>query len=473
MRCFSGVANVHKSILSHNYCVSARGNERKLNFGFMTNEFQDLKVTRQFVDALTDMGVTQPTDIQAKAIVPSYSGQDILGIAQTGSGKTLAYLIPLVMKVKYAQGDHPRALILAPSKELVIQIARVLDDLTKNTDIRSVCLYGGIGKKTQVEEIEKGVDILVSTPGRFLDIYSFGHIYTRQLGTLVLDEADRMMEMGFMPQLRRILEVIPVKRQNLLFSATFPERVEALAAEFLEFPTRVESEDVQKPVKEVVQQWYPVLNFKSKLNLLIHLLEDPEWNRLMVFCRTKDAAERVSKFFDRKDVGEVRVLHSNKGQNSRINALDGFRDGEVRVLVTTDVTSRGIDVEAVSHVVNFEIPKSTEDYLHRIGRTARIHNDGVAVSFVNPSEMPLLDRIEKYIDDHIEKLPWPGGLEEGPYLPGEKKEIDRELDRQKRLADPTFKGAFHEKKRKLKPQGKGQPQGGRSKKSSGRRKRRR
>ncbi len=414
----------------------------------MIDGFKDLKVTRQFTDALGEMGMTQPTDIQIKAIVPSYSGQDILGIAQTGSGKTLAYLIPLVMKVKYAQGDHSRALILAPSKELVIQISRVLEKLIANTDIRVVCLYGGIGKKEQVAEIAEGVDILVSTPGRFIDIYSFGHIFTKQIKTLILDEADRMMEMGFMPQLRQILEVIPVKRQNLLFSATFPVRVEEMAGEFLEFPTRVESEDIQKPVKEVVQQWYPVLNFKSKLNLLMHLLEDESWNRLIVFCSTKDAAERVSKFFDRHNVGEVRVLHSNKGQNTRINALDGFRDGEVRVLVTTDVTSRGIDVDMVSHVVNFEIPKSSEDYIHRIGRTARINREGVAISFVNRSELPLLNRIETYIDDKITMVPWPAGLEEGPYLPDEKQVIDRELDHQKRLADPTFKGAFHEKKRK-------------------------
>lgn len=415
----------------------------------MLNGFKELKVTRQFVDALSDMGMTEPTDIQMRAIVPSYSGQDILGIAQTGSGKTLAYLIPLVMKVKYAQGDHARALILAPSKELVIQISRVLDALIANTDIRVRCLYGGIGKKVQVSELEKGVDIIVSTPGRFIDIYSFGHIFPRQIKMLVLDEADRMMEMGFMPQLRQILEVIPVKRQNLLFSATFPERVEAFAAEFLEFPTRIESDNIHKPVEAVSQIWYPVQNFKSKLSLLIYKLQDESWNRVIVFCRTKDSAERVSKFFDRKDViGGVKVLHSNKGQNARINALDEFRDGTVRVLVTTDVTSRGIDVDMVSHVVNFELPKSSEDYIHRIGRTARINREGVAVSFVNPSEKPLLKRLEDYIEDDIKRVDWPKELEHEPFLPGEKQEIDRELDHQKRLADPTFKGAFHEKKRK-------------------------
>ncbi len=264
----------------------------------MESGFKSLNVTRQFTDALEAMGLTQPTDIQEKALVPAMAGQDVLGIAQTGSGKTLAYLLPVVLKVKYAKEMHPRALILAPSKELVIQIFRVLEQLTANTDLRIACLYGGVGKKEQVAELEKGVDILVSTPGRFIDLYSFGHIFTRQIKTMVLDEADRMMEMGFMPQLRQVLEIIPVKRQNLLFSATFPERVERLAAEFLEFPTRVESEDVQKPVKEVTQRWFPVLNFKTKLNLLLHLLKDESWSRIIVFCSTKDAAERVSKLLE-------------------------------------------------------------------------------------------------------------------------------------------------------------------------------
>ncbi len=433
----------------------------------MSTRFEDLNITRQFLNALDDLGLENPTDIQSKAIGPARNGQDVLGIAQTGSGKTLAYLLPLVMKVKFAEGMHPRALILAPSKELVIQITRVLESLITYTDLRVVCLYGGIGKKTQVAEIEAGVDILVSTPGRFIDIYSFGHIHTRGLKTLVLDEADRMMEMGFMPQLRQILEVIPVKRQNLLFSATFPQRVEELAAEFLEFPTRVESEGKEKAVKEVTQQWYPVPNFKSKLNLLLHFMENPEWNRVIVFCRTKDEAERTSRYLDRTLKDEVRVLHSNKGQNARINALDDFRKGEVRLLITTDVTSRGIDVENVSHVVNFEIPKSSEDYLHRIGRTARINRDGVAVSFANRAEVILLERIEKRIDSHIARVEWPEEVAKGEFLAGEKKEIDRELDRQKRIADPTFKGAFHEKKRKA--PGKGSPKASRSSKSKGRR----
>ena len=413
----------------------------------MNNGFKDLNITRQFLDALSEMGLNEPTDIQKRAIVPARAGQDILGIAQTGSGKTLAYLIPVVMKIKYAQDLPPRALILAPSKELVIQIFRVLEALIAHTDIRTVCLYGGVGKKQQIEQLEAGADIVVSTPGRFLDLYSFGHIFTRKLEMLVLDEADRMMEMGFMNQLRSILEVIPVKRQNLLFSATFPVRVEKLAEEFLEFPTRVESTDVQKPVKEVEQLRYDIPNFRTKLNLLLLLLEDPGWNRVIVFCRTRDAAERVYKFLDRSETGEVRVLHANKGQNTRINALDEFKAGNVRVLVTTDVTSRGIDVEHVSHVVNFELPKVPEDYLHRIGRTARINREGVAVAFVSALEAYYLTRIEEFIAEKIPVVSWPEPLEEGAWLPGEKHELARAIDQYKQRTDPDFKGAFHARKR--------------------------
>ncbi len=420
----------------------------KCSFAAMENGFESLGITRQFLNAMDGMGLSAPTEIQEKAITPALSGQDILGIAQTGSGKTLAFLIPLVMKIKYAQGEHPRGLILAPSKELVVQIYRVLELLTANTDIRLACLYGGVGKTEQIETLEAGVDIVVSTPGRFLDLYSLGHIFTRLIKTLVLDEADRMMEMGFMPQLRNILEKIPVKRQNLLFSATFPERVERMAEEFLEFPTRVESSDSQKPVKEVEQFWYAVPNFRTKLNLLLRLLQDKSWDRLIIFCRTKDSAERVSHFLGRREVGEVRVLHSNKGQNTRINALDEFGEGKVRILVTTDVTSRGIDVAHVSQVINFELPKTPEDYLHRIGRTARINRKGMAISLVNKVEKFFLENIEAFIDSAIPEKALPEGVYSGEFLPGEKQELDRDFDSQKKRRDPSFKGAFHEKKRK-------------------------
>lgn len=413
----------------------------------MENGFADFRITRQFLDALEEMGITAPTEIQEKTLTPALAGQDVLGIAETGSGKTLAYLIPLAMKIKYAHEGHPLAVVLAPSKELAVQIHRVWQQLAVHTDMRAACLYGGVGKKGQVAELEAGVDVLICTPGRLLDLYSYGHVYLRQVRTLVLDEADRMMEMGFMPQLRRILELIPVKRQNLLFSATFPDRVEAMAAEFLEFPTRVESSAQGKPVATVRQQWFPISNFRTKLLFLEHMLGEG-WERVMIFCRTKDAAERVSKYLDRRRPGTARVLHANKGQHTRINAMDAFREGEVQVLVTTDVSSRGIDVEGVTHVVNFEVPATAEDYLHRIGRTARVQREGVAISLVNPAEELMLAALSKELESPIERLELPAHIVPAPDLPGERQEILKALDAQRKRADPTFKGAFHDKKRK-------------------------
>ncbi len=413
----------------------------------METTFEDLKITRQFIDALESAGIHRPTEIQAKAIVPAMAGQDVLGIAETGSGKTLAYLIPVAGKIKYARDGHPLALVLAPSKELAVQIDRVWRSLAANTDMRSVCLYGGVGKKGQLAALKAGAEVVIATPGRLLDLYSEGQIFLRQVRILVLDEADRMMEMGFMPQLRQILEVIPVKRQNLLFSATFPERTEVLAAEFLEFPVRVESSAHGRPVDTVSQIWYPVPNFRTKLAFLLDLVGEGA-ERTMVFCRTRDAAERVSKFLERRMPGSVRVLHANKGQHTRINALDAFRDGEVKVLVTTDVSSRGIDVDGVSHVINFEVPKNREDYLHRIGRTARLKKQGIAVSLADPSEELHIAAVVASADTEVERRELPERIEVLPDLPGEKQRIARTLDLRKRRADPTYQGAFHEKKKR-------------------------
>lgn len=417
----------------------------------MESGFERLRITRQFVDALSAMGLSEPTEIQELAIPPALAGQDVLGIAETGSGKTIAYLLPIAMKVKFARDGHPQAIVMAPSKELVVQIHSVWERLAANTDMRSACLYGGVGPKAQLATLAQGVDVVFTTPGRLLDLYSRGGIHVRSIRTLVLDEADRMMEMGFMPQLRRILEIIPVKRQNLLFSATFPERVERLAAEFLEFPTRLESAAHGKPVEHLEQHWYEAPNFRSKLVLTVQLLKQHNWPRVMLFCRSRDAATRVAHYLERQQVGPVRVLHANKGQNARIHAMDAFREGEVRVLVTTDVTSRGIDVEAVSPVINFELPRNADEYLHRVGRTARMGRKGTAITFVNAAERFNLLEIIETVQGTITAHPWPEALPTAHDLPGERQEIARELDMRRQAADPTYKGAFHQRKKKPAP----------------------
>lgn len=410
----------------------------------------DFKLNKQLLDAVVDAGFTNPTEVQEKCIPLILGGQQVIGIAQTGTGKTAAYLLPVLMKAKFAQGTDPRVLILVPTKELVVQVAAQVAALSKYTDLRTVHLYGGVGPKTQIDNIKAGVDIVVATPGRFLELYQRNELTSKQIKTLVLDEADRMLDMGFMPQLRRIFEVIPSKRQNLLFSATFPQRVERLSQEFLEFPVRVEITPSATVPSKVEQELYWVPNSRTKINFLEFVLQDKEvFNRVMVFARTKDAANDIFKFIERKGYGPAKVVHSNKGQNSRINAVTEFKEGKLRVLVSTDVASRGIDVTNVSHVINFDVPIVYEDYVHRIGRTGRAFQSGKAITLVTDSEKYHIDKIEKIIREKIpiKKLPDQVLIAETPRE--ELQDMAREIDRQKRYEDPEFKGAFHEKKRNL------------------------
>ncbi|MFM9984022.1 MAG: DEAD/DEAH box helicase [Flavobacteriales bacterium] len=408
--------------------------------------FEDLRLTRQFLDAIQEMGYSTPTEIQVKAIPQILAGQDLIGIAQTGTGKTAAYVLPLLQLLKYAQGNEARCLILVPTKELVLQVEKTVADLAVNTDFRWVALYGGIGPKAQVEKIAAGIDLIIATPGRFSEIYSKGQLFTRKIKYIVLDECDRMMDMGFWPQLRAIQETMPQKKQQLLFSATFPEKVQRIADNFMLFPNRIEVSPQATPAETVQQFIYDVPNFRTKLNLLAHLLKDEAMARVMVFTKTKEEATEIAKYLEKHATGELRMLHSNKGQNARINAVNDFKSGEVRILVSTDVTSRGIDVFEVSHVINFNIPTHYEDYVHRIGRTGRAFKTGVAISFMDVSETYHIERIEKLIKQQIPRLAMPTSVEITETPKPEFQDQMREIDRQKRMDDPDFKGAFHDKK---------------------------
>lgn len=412
--------------------------------------FEDFKLNRQLLNAIAEAGYTQPTPIQEKAIAPILSGQDIMGIAQTGTGKTAAYVLPMLMKLKYAQGTDARALILAPTRELAMQIEENIRLFAKYTDLRTVVLYGGLGPKTQIAQLEQGVDILVATPGRFLDLYLAGHIPTKQLQFLVMDEADKMMDMGFIGSIHRILEVVPRKRQNLLFSATMSELVEKISGDFLKFPLRVEVAPQATPAHTVNQALYSVPNLKTKLNLLQSLLKDDEaFQRLIIFCKTKQVADNIYNWLERKYGPEqVRVIHANKGQNTRINSINAFKEGNIRMLVATDVAARGLDVADVSHVINFDVPIVIEDYVHRIGRTGRAFKSGEAITFCTEAEVYYVKKIEKLIRQPIPKSAIPDEvfIEETPYA--ERQAMAREIDLQKRKENPEFKGAFHEKKLK-------------------------
>jgi ATP-dependent RNA helicase RhlE len=408
--------------------------------------FSDLKITRQYLNAIDDLGFTEATLVQQKAIPSILAGQDVIGVAQTGTGKTAAYMLPVLKRLNYAQGESIRALIIVPTKELVLQVEEMSRSLAKYTDLRITAIYGGIGWKAQAEKIQSGTDVLIATPGRFKELYHKGAITTKKIQVLVLDEADKMMDMGFINQLRDILEVIPVKRQNLLFSATFNQKVEELSHEFLEFPTKVEVAETATIADDIEQYAYDLPNERSKIEFLKELLSDEEnFTRVLVFVRSKNTVENIAKYVARKTETEIKTLHSNKGQNARINSMQAFKDGEIRILIATDVASRGIDVTGVSHVINFDVPRNYEDYVHRIGRTGRAKMSGVAISFVNKAERYHIKKIQELIRIPIEKRPLPFSIPDFPTLKSEVKTIEQEIDFQKRRENPDYKGAFHER----------------------------
>lgn len=419
--------------------------------------FEDFKLNRQIQNAITEAGYTEPTEIQKKAITPILAGQDIMGIAQTGTGKTAAYVLPILMRLKYAQGENPRALILSPTRELAMQIDEHIRMFSVYLDLRTVVLYGGLGPKTQKELLAQGCDIVVATPGRFLDLYLAGDIMTKDLKFLVLDEADKMMDMGFIGKIHRILEVVPRKRQNLLFSATMSELVRRIAGDFLAFPTVVEVTEQATPATSVSQTLYPVPNLKTKINLLSYFFsDDARFTRVIVFCKTKAVADNIYTFLERKYGSEqVRVIHANKGQNTRINSINAFKEGNVRILVATDVAARGLDVSQVSHVINFDVPIVIEDYVHRIGRTGRASHTGDAITFCSPAEEYYLAKIEKLIRQQIPRKQVPADLLEEATPFDERQAMAREIDAQKRKENPEFQGAFHDKKFAMKMADKG------------------
>jgi ATP-dependent RNA helicase RhlE len=415
----------------------------------MKRTFEELKISKAILKSLDEIGFHEPTPIQVKAIPKINSGTNVVGIAQTGTGKTAAYLLPLFTKLKKAEGKDPRLVILVPTRELSIQVGEDVEELTMYSDLRHASVFGGIGWTKHAELIIPGIDILIATPGRIWDLYRAGALSFKKVKYLVIDEADRMLDMGFMPQLKQLLEIIPPKRQNLLFSATFSENVEKMAGEFLDYYEKVEVARSATTVKQVTQSAYLVPNYRTKLSLVQYLLQDEEkFTRVIIFVKTKEHAEEVFKVIKRKTEGEKRILHSNKGQNARINAIQAFKNGEVRILISTDVSARGLDASLVSHVINFDIPPNYEDYVHRIGRTARAGNEGDAITIIDPSEEWHLRKIEELIRMELPVLPIP---EDVPVIETEFKESQdqlREIDRQRKIDDPTFQGAFHTKKKR-------------------------
>ena len=362
-----------------------------------SSEFASLGLAEPLQRALDRLGYTTPTPIQSGAIPPLLAGQDLLGIAQTGSGKTAAFSLPLLQQlITSPSRPHPQAttaLILAPTRELALQIEESLRGLTEGRRLRLVPILGGCSRYAQVNRMRPGVDIVVGTPGRICDLLSTGELKLHDVRYFVLDEADRMLDLGFIRDIRRIVAALPANRQSALFSATMPREVETLASSLLRAPARVEIARAPETTPRIDQHVHFV-ETSGKRALLGRLLADPGMERVIVFTRTKRGADRVSEALDERGV-EVSTLHGNKSQPQRQKALDRFRRGQSRVLVATDIAARGIDVIGVSHVINFDLPAQPEDYVHRIGRTARAGAAGIAISFCDNTERATLCAIER------------------------------------------------------------------------------
>jgi len=354
--------------------------------------------------ALEKEGYTTPTPIQLQAIPTLLDGKDILGVAQTGTGKTAAFAVPILQLLSIGheapKPREPKALILAPTRELAIQIADSFGAYGQFLGIRRAVILGGVNQNPQVKALAKGVDVLIATPGRLLDLANQGHIKLGNTHTLVLDEADRMLDMGFIHDVKKIMAMLPAKRQSLLFSATMPNEVSKLASSILNNPIRIEITPKVMTVDRIRQQVYFVEGSEKK-DALLKVMEDPSVERVIIFTRTKHRANRVAEILDRQGHSAV-AIHGNKSQNARQKALGRFKNGEARALVATDIAARGIDIDDVTHVINYELPNEPESYVHRIGRTARAGAEGVAISFCEATEVGYLNDIEKLTKKPLE-----------------------------------------------------------------------
>jgi ATP-dependent RNA helicase RhlE len=360
------------------------------------NGFAGLGLSPSLLRAIMEEGYTTPTPIQRQAIPVVAQGRDLLGCAQTGTGKTAAFALPLLHRLAEpgrGRAKGPAVLVLAPTRELALQISESFQTYGRHLPFRCAVVFGGVSQKNQVAALRRGVDILVATPGRLLDLMGQGCVPLKDVQALVLDEADRMLDMGFIDPIRRVLRELPAKRQNLLFSATMPGPIAALAAQILRNPAEVRVAPVATTADNV-SQWVLFVRQTEKRALLRETLRDPAMNRVIVFTRTKAGANRVARDLEAAGI-RAEAIHGNKSQNARQNALAAFRDGSVRVLVATDIAARGIDVDGITHVVNFELPNEPESYVHRIGRTARAGAKGVALAFCDASERTYLRDIER------------------------------------------------------------------------------
>ena len=371
--------------------------------------FNSLGLSDALLKAISKKGYTTPSPIQQKAIPPILEGKDVLASAQTGTGKTAGFTLPILQILSQGKqlSHRPvRALILTPTRELAAQIFENLKEYSTYLDIRSTVIFGGVNQKPQVAQLRNGIDVLVATPGRLIDLQNQGLISLSKVEILVLDEADRMLDMGFLRDIERIMKVLPQKRQNLLFSATFSKDIKKLAMGILHNPVHVEATPENTTVDAIIQKIYPCAKDK-KTNLIIKLISEGNWKQVLVFTRTKQGANKLTEAMIAAGI-KAAAIHGNKGQGARTRALAGFKDGTLTALVATDIAARGLDIPLLPHVINFELPNIPEDYVHRIGRTGRAGASGEAISIVSPDETVFLRDIEKLVGLKLPKEQIPG-----------------------------------------------------------------
>lgn len=396
--------------------------------------FQQLQLSKNILRSLSEQNYEQPTEIQAKAIPVGLSGRDILGSAQTGTGKTAAFALPIIQNLLERGSGHDarpiRALVVTPTRELALQIGESFTAYAQYTTLRNTVIFGGVPQTAQVQAIERGVDVLIATPGRLLDLMDQGVFTLRDIEFFVLDEADRMLDMGFIHDIRKIIAVLPKKRQSLFFSATMPDNILSLSKQILTDPVKIAVDPVSSTADTIRQMLYTT-NKKSKKDLLLHLLKDPELDQVLLFSRTKHGADRIVRDLRKRQI-LCAAIHGDKTQGQRQRALSEFKEGRIRVLVATDIAARGIDIEKLGYVINFDIPNESETYVHRIGRVGRAGEKGIALSLCEPEENAYIRDIEKLIGKKIplnQDHPFP--QTDKPMTKAEKAEFEKEKQRRR------------------------------------------
>jgi len=410
------------------------------------SSFRDLNLSRQLINALDDLGFDTPTPIQEKAFPVMMSGQDTVGIAQTGTGKTLGYMLPILQNLKFSKQLTPRVIVIVPTRELVVQIVENIKDFSKYNSFRTVGVYGGTNINSQARDVAQGCDIIVGTPGRLYDLAMDRAFKFKAVGKLVIDEVDVMLDLGFRPQLKNIFDLLPDRRQNIMFSATMTDEVSDLIDEYFIDPTRVAIAASGTRLESIAQVCYPVRNFYSKINLLAHLLTDKElFNKVIVFVSSKKNADILFERLVERFVLDAGIIHSNKSQNYRLDIVKRFDTGSTRVLIATDIIARGIDLDKLSHVINFDTPSFPENYMHRIGRAGRAGDTGKSILFYSEKEIEMKESIEDLMDYKIPTEQIPEEVKEDTQLLPEERDKPKTKKNRNTNTKISEGGAFHEK----------------------------